>query len=1079
MSNPDKCSRCGRPLPCDAPEGRLCPQCLLKIGMAATGSSPGPAPRDDLSDRVPETIGPYRILDKLGEGGMGVVYVAEQTEPVRRRVALKLIKLGMDTKQVIARFEAERQALALMNHPNVAKVFDAGATDSGRPYFVMEYVPGIPITEYCDLRCLPVRERLELFIQVCEAIHHAHQKGIIHRDMKPSNVLVSSEEGKPSLKVIDFGVAKATSQRLTERTLYTQHGILIGTPEYMSPEQAQTTALDVDTRTDIYSLGVLLYELLVGALPFDPRTLRRAATVEMLRIIREEDPPRPTVKFGSLGDTANEVARRRHADIPSLSKQLKGELEWITMRALEKNPARRYGSVSEFAADVRRHLDDEPVMASPPSRAYRLRKLVRKNRGPVAAALALLTVLTAAAVFSTAMYLRSEAARKLAEAEALRNKLDTEALSAFLLDDVQGYRDRTLEALRVHREMLAPDDPEYAAYLVNRLHLLGGMYAFDVEPTPHDLIIELEREALEAVKRALPSGDPNLIDTLDLLINAHDEWDDAKREWACREALALRRETLPPDDASMIVNLETLSHLVDKRGMASRAQGDAAEADRLETEAMDLQREALQLRRASSEKIEPAIGEVLVRLAGILDRRGSRLLEAAEPAAAEPFLRGSLQLLQEEGQTDSRRAAGLQCRLGRCLTALEHFPEAEALLLDGYRIFEGELGGKSASVQMAANALIELYEKWNRPAEAERYRSLLTSPTVLSIRELGPLQFPGKIVSSMFHGRNGGYSTLFSGRSLWAFDFSIANPECETGRGNCSASWSWTDDLDASDGIGAFSSGTDLRGFPAEPIPYTEDEAAYNRAHRSEDCVEDCNNAYYIQPASLVSDPARGRALVFYQKRFGSDVLFDAVRQGTSIAVWTDPTQRAVRPAAGGTVTELFSAEEPAWGSAAVVADDLLYAYACQPERDGCPILVARAPLADALDRRAWRFYAGDRRWSADWREAIPVTDCGGYLSIHWNEHLGRYLASHVDPEGGGRAIALRTADRPEGPWSEPLLYIVGVPPPEKKGGTLKSGLIHPEFAREGGRIEYITYFRPTDVHIFGGETRLVEITFR
>jgi hypothetical protein len=461
----------------------------------------------------------------------------------------------------------------------------------------------------------------------------------------------------------------------------------------------------------------------------------------------------------------------------------------------------------------------------------------------------------------------------------------------------------------------------------------------------------------------------------------------------------------------MIVNLEILSVLVDQRSMASRAQGDAAEGDRLETEAMDLQREALRLRRASSKEVEPSIGEVLVRLAGILERRSSRLLQAGELTAAAPFFRESLQLLEEEGQTDSRRVADLQCRLGRCLMALERFPEAEAFLLGGYRIFEGDLGGKSASVQMAANALIELYEKWNRPAEARRYRSLLTSPTVLAIQELGPLQFPGKNVSSLFRGRHGGYSARFSGRSLWTFNFSIAEPECETNQRFCSGSWSWTDDLDASGGIGAFSSGTDQRGFPAEPIPYTEDEAAYNRAHRGEDCIEDCRNAYYLQPLSLVSDPARGRALAFYQKRLGPDILFDAARQGTSIAVWTDPTQRAVRPAAGGTVTELFSAEEPAWGSAAVVVDDLLYAYACKPDQQGCPVLVARVPLAHALDRQAWRFYAGDRGWSANWREAIPVTDCAGYLSVHWNGYLGRYLASHVVP--GIRAIALRTADRP------------------------------------------------------------------
>jgi non-specific serine/threonine protein kinase/serine/threonine-protein kinase len=298
---------------------------------------------------------------------MGEVWLAEQTEPVTRRVALKVIKQGMDTKQVVARFEAERQALAMMDHPAVAKVFDAGATPEGRPYFAMEYVKGVPITTHCDRHRLSNAERLKLFMQVCEGVQHAHQKAIIHRDLKPSNVLVSIQDGKAVPKIIDFGVAKATAQRLTEKTVFTQLGVLIGTPEYMSPEQAEMTEQDVDTRTDVYSLGVMLYELLVGALPFDPKELRSGGYDGIRRKIREEDPPRPSTRLSTLGDRSAESAKCRQVDLPSLQRQLRGDLDWITMKALEKDRTRRYGSPMELAADVERHLEHRPVLASPPS----------------------------------------------------------------------------------------------------------------------------------------------------------------------------------------------------------------------------------------------------------------------------------------------------------------------------------------------------------------------------------------------------------------------------------------------------------------------------------------------------------------------------------------------------------------------------------------------------------------------------------------------------------------------------------------------------------------------------------------
>ncbi len=326
-----------------------------------------------------EWIGPYKLFQKIGEGGMGVVYMAEQHEPVRRKVALKIIKPGMDTRQVIARFEAERQALAVMDHPHIAKVLDAGATDSGRPYFVMELVNGIPITHFCDEQHLTPKERLELFVPICHAVQHAHQKGIIHRDLKPSNILVALYDNKPVPKVIDFGVAKATSQALTEKTMFTQLGQVVGTLEYMSPEQAQRNQLDIDTRSDIYSLGVVLYELLTGDTPFDRTRLRSAAMDEMLRIIREEDPPRPSTKLSSSQNLPS-VAANRKVEPAKLTAFVRGEIDWIVMKALDKDRARRYESASSFADDVQRYLSHEPVLACPPSATYRFRKFARRNK---------------------------------------------------------------------------------------------------------------------------------------------------------------------------------------------------------------------------------------------------------------------------------------------------------------------------------------------------------------------------------------------------------------------------------------------------------------------------------------------------------------------------------------------------------------------------------------------------------------------------------------------------------------------------------------------------------------------------
>lgn len=355
----------------------------------------------DRPDLIGERIGPYRVMELLGEGGFGSVFLARQEEPVCRRVAIKVIKTGMDTKRVIQRFEAERQALALMDHSHIARVLDAGATDAGRPYFVMEFVPGVPITDFCDDNGLSAAQRLELFISVCQAVQHAHQKGILHRDLKPSNVLVSSQDGVPVPKVIDFGIARAIDRRGNEETTFTELGQFIGTPEYMSPEQVESSGHDLDTRTDIYSLGVLLYVLLAGRTPFNRRTLRQAACEEIRRIIREEPPPRPSQQVSRLGRDLDPIANARRVPPGGLGRLIRGDLDWIAMKAIDKNRNRRYDTAASLAADARHYLSHEPVLAGPPSTAYRFRKFVWRHQTTVAAAaFAVIVILTGLGVAS-------------------------------------------------------------------------------------------------------------------------------------------------------------------------------------------------------------------------------------------------------------------------------------------------------------------------------------------------------------------------------------------------------------------------------------------------------------------------------------------------------------------------------------------------------------------------------------------------------------------------------------------------------------------------------------------------------
>lgn len=657
-------------------------------------------------EKIGDQIGRYKLLEQIGEGGCGVVYMAEQIEPVRRRVALKVIKVGMDTKSVIARFEAERQALALMDHPNIAKVLDAGATSTGRPYFVMELVRGVKITEFCDTTKASMQERLRLFIQVCGAIQHAHQKGVIHRDIKPSNILVTLNDGVPLPVVIDFGIAKATEQRLTDKTLFTAFEQFIGTPAYMSPEQAEMNFLGVDTRSDVYSLGVLLYELLTGQTPFSGEELLAAGLNEIRRVIREEEPVPPSTKLSTLlaGDLATLAKQRRTAPV-ELIHAVRGELDWIVMKALAKDRNGRYETASAFARDVERYLNDESVAACPPSTWYQFRKTVRKYRFAVTLGSSVLAALLIGLVVSSCLLvLEKKARREATQAEqkallsAARNKQTVDFLERMLEGvgpSVALGRDTTL--LREILDQTAADagreltnQPEVEADL---LRTIGETYSALGDPQKAESFF---RRVIE-IERALPEpqqdGLINALNDLGYSLNVEDKLDQAAGSY--REALRLA----PGRSISTAESLSGLGSILLRQGKFSEAEQSVRQATQMRTQ-------------LKADKDLSAVNDLI--------SLGDITATEHKPAEAQAAYRKALAICEAISQTNQPHYAVASANLGKLLIKDHKFAEAEPLLRRAAAIGKTLHVAGNTDLSCAYTGLVDLLMAQNRPGDLEK-----------------------------------------------------------------------------------------------------------------------------------------------------------------------------------------------------------------------------------------------------------------------------------------------------------------------------------------------------------------------
>ena len=674
--------------------------------VAPDSSSEQPTRPPDASAHTDVTIGPYHLRERVGEGGMGEVWLAEQTRPVRRHVALKIIKAGMDTAHVVARFEAERQALAVMDHPAIAKVFEAGATATGRPYFVMEYVRGEAITAYCQRHGLSTRDRLQLFLQVCDGVQHAHQKGIIHRDLKPSNILVTVLDSRPVPKIIDFGVAKAIAQPLTERPLYTELGMLIGTPEYMSPEQAEMTGLDIDTRTDVYALGVVLYELLTGVLPFDAQRLRESGLDDIRRMIREVEPVRPSARVTPAGSAAAAASRR--PDPPGLVRELRGDLDWITMRALEKDRTRRYGSAAELASDVRRHLDHLPVNAGPPGARYRMSKFVRRHRVGVGVTSLLIATLLGFAATTAAQARRIARERDRANQEAAVAKAVADFLQNDLLAQASAYNqsrpntkpDPNLTVRTALDRAAARIEGKFATQPVVEAsirHTIGaayidlGLYA--------DAERQLERD-LALRRRELGEEHPDTLASLASLAAVYERRGKLKEaEPLYLKALEMERRVLGPEHPNTLKTMNGLAVTYANEGQYDKAEAIYSSLIPIE---------------------ERVLGEGDFETLRGMGNLAALCFVQRKYARAESLFLKTLELKRRALGDDNPESLDTMTNLAELYRVRADYARAEPLYVGAIAAYRRVLGDSHAHTVNAMNGLAELYGNRGDHEQAEK-----------------------------------------------------------------------------------------------------------------------------------------------------------------------------------------------------------------------------------------------------------------------------------------------------------------------------------------------------------------------